>query len=91
MANTTTGNISVTTTATQILAASPDRKAGIIQNISTSDVYIGPTNAITVANTIFLGPGEKFAVGDFHERWNSTIFGIVASGTANIRFWEWGQ
>lgn len=91
MANTTTGNVSVTTSATQILPASPNRKAGIIQNISASNVYIGPTNAITTSNTIHLGPGEKFAVGDFHERWNSTIFGIVASGTADVRFWEWGQ
>lgn len=91
MANTTTGNISVTISPIQILAASPDRKAAIIHNISTSKVYIGPTDAITILNTIFIGPGEKFAVGDFHERWNSTIFGIVASGTADVRFWEWGQ
>ncbi len=91
MANTTFANVSVSTTATQILAASSDRKGAIIQNISTSDVYIGPNDTITTSNAVFLGPGEKFGVGDFHERWNSTIFGIVASGTADVRYWEWGQ
>jgi len=89
--NTTTGNISVTTAATEILVASPDRKAAILQNISNKDVYIGPTNAVTTSNSIFLGRGEKFSVGDFGERWNGSIFGIVDSGTADIRFWEWGQ
>ena len=91
MANTTFANITVTTTATEILVADPERKSAIIQNISTQNIHIGPTNAITTSDTIFLGPGEKWSVGSFGERWSSSVFGIVASGTADVRFWEWGQ
>jgi len=89
--STTFASITITDTATQILAARGERRGLVIHNISTSPIYIGPDNTITISNTIFIGPGEKLAMGSLQEAWVSTLFGIVASGTAEVRFWEWGQ
>ncbi len=91
MANTTFGNVLLGVVPVLIVPASPDRKAVIIHNISQRDVFIGPDATITTLNAIFLGSGEKFVVGNFNERWNGDIFGVVSVGIADVRFWEWGQ
>ena len=90
MANVTFGSITVTTSATEIVAPTGIRKGLIIANDSTSKIYIGPDNTVTTSNGIPLQSGATFTNAGFDEHWAGSIWGIVASGTADARFMQWG-
>lgn len=82
--------ISVTTTATLLpTAALKGRKTVMVQNLSTSTVYIG--NANVTADTASTGGWQLINQGDsvtmdFTD--NIAVYGIMASGTANVCVWE---
>jgi hypothetical protein len=82
--------VSVGTTATLICAGNTKRQELTIVNASTSvDIFVGPDDSISAANGIPLyaqqrndrwkGPGGS---------WLGDVYGITASGTADIRYWE---
>lgn len=76
----------ITNTASQI-ASTPlgSRKRIIIQNVSSNDIYVDDTNAVTTAG------GGKIAKGASFEMTlgpSATIWGIAGSGTNDIRVWE---
>jgi len=91
MANFSNGSVTVTTTPTMILPGRGRRIGFIFQNRSGSEIFIGPDTSITITNTVSLLAGgylnESAKVGLFR----GPIFGVVDSGTAEIRFWEWGE
>ena len=82
--------ISVTTTATALPAtALKGRKTIMVQNISTSVVYIGNVNV--TSDTASTGGWQLINKGDsvtldFTE--GIIVYSIVASGTANVVVWE---
>jgi hypothetical protein len=82
--------VTIANTATQILGASSARGGWIIHNASDQDIYIGGTSSVTTANGIPLASGEKI-VADGPAAWNGALHGIVASGTADLRYFEWGE
>ena len=84
------GSISVGNTATLICAANTKRQELTIVNTSeTVNIFVGPDASVTAANGIILygmqrndrwkGPGGS---------WLGPIYGITASDTADIRYWE---
>ena len=78
--------VTVTTSATVILAASQYSKA-LVQNVSASTVYLQYTKestALTIANGIQLLAGESLEIQQNDEECPA-ILGIVASGTAEVR------
>jgi len=91
MANTNNESISVTTSETTIRSGNSDIKGWVIQNTSKKNVGIAFQTPFVLADTVFLGPGEKMGVGDFDGRYNGPVFGKVATGTADVRLLEWGQ
>jgi len=85
--------VSVTTSATVLKAKNRDRIGLILDNQSSSTVWVGDDTSLTASTGIALyakdklifdfegGPSYQFAVrGD--------IYGIVSSGTADVRVFE---
>jgi len=77
------GNISVTTAATLIKATNASRKSILIRNNGSSTLYIGGNNSVTTSNGFEVIAGEEIYIKDTDE-----IYGIVASGTLDVRYLE---
>lgn len=82
-ANLTVGAVSVTSTQTSIRATDATRTSLVIQNLGPSDLYIGETG-VTTANGFLVSVGDS--MGDI--QFTGQIFGITASGTADVRYWD---
>ena len=76
--------VTVTTAATQILAANPNRAGAIIANTGASTLFIGRDNTVTTGNGIPVAAGGSIEDNQSGDAW----FGIVASGTADVRALE---
>jgi hypothetical protein len=88
--NMVTGQVSVASTATQIAASRtgpPGTGRGKIDivNLSTVDIYIGNSSAVTASTGILL-TGTKGALITLQT--TSAIFGISASGTNTVSYNE---
>lgn len=85
----TTGAVSVTTSAILIVAANTRRQELIICNSSlTPDIYIGATSAVTSANGLPLFAGQSRESSKSFPNYKGDVYGISASGTADVRYWE---
>jgi hypothetical protein len=81
----TPGQVTVTTTATLLLALNPARTAYHLVNTGTVTVYLGGSN-VTTSN------GHALLAGTSSPQWSrglgadtvSPVYGIVASGTALV-------
>lgn len=91
MANYSIGAVTVTTSPTLVMEARGRRQGFTIQNNSSSSVYYGPDDTITTSNTIFIPAGGYINMSDKKGMWRGTMYAVVASGTADIRYWEWGE
>jgi len=87
--------VSVGTSATSILAANKRRTAYELYNNGTATVFWGSNNSVTTSNGMALKQGERRVVtretaSDRQDEhiYTGAIFGIVASGTVNVRYWE---
>lgn len=84
------GKITVGQTATPIVASRPTRTGLVITNNADVDIAYGPDSSITFTTAPLL-----FAKTNFSEAgkmsWKGAIFGIVASGAADVRYWEWDE
>lgn len=80
----------VTTSATEIVAANSKRVGLLVSNATNAEIFVGPTNAVTVVNGLVIAAKGNFGdSGKFS--WKGSMFGIVNSGTADVRFWEWDE
>jgi hypothetical protein len=86
----TYGNVSVTSTATLILAANNERKGSlIVNNDATVSMYIGMDANVTTSNGLPIGARSTFNNSGQNALWKGAIYGIVASGTVDTRYWEY--
>jgi len=83
--NLATGQVTITTAATQIVAARAGRSSVMVQNLGTTDVWIGPANTVTVGNGILL-VGTKGATLTIPTQ--GALWGIVQTGTQAVAFSE---
>jgi hypothetical protein len=84
------GAVEITTEATQIVSANCDRKEIIITNTNDEDVtvYIGMDENVTVeTGTPFYANQTRGHARGFGT-YLGPIYGIVASGTCDVRYWE---
>ena len=82
--------VTVTTTATQILPPNAERTSIYIQN-SAGDgtvLVLGQDTSLTVANGIEIADGGVVIEDMGFRLHKGPWFGIVASGTADVRVWE---
>jgi len=80
------GMVTVGTTATEIRPAEANRNYLLVTNLSAETVYLGFDNGVTTANGFPLPQNahwERDGVG-----YNGPLYGIVAAGTADVRFLE---
>ncbi len=91
-------NVSVGTSATQIVAksvSSPPRIGLLIKNNSSIVVYLGEDSSVTTSNGYPLQPGDQLildfdgSIAPFFYR--DAVYGRVASGTADVRYWQMVQ
>lgn len=81
-----TSAVPVTNSATQI-AASPltGRKKIIIQNVGSNDIFVKDANTVSAAVDGKIAKGASF---EMELGASATIYGITASGSADVRVWE---
>jgi len=81
-ATTTYATVSVASTATEIKAANTGRVTLIIFNNSAAIIYLGDSG-VTTADGFTLGIGESKSIED-----TEAVYGIVTSGTSDLRYIE---
>jgi len=78
--------VTVTTSATQLEAATTNRKFIIIQNTGTTAIAIGFTNAVTFASGIVLEPkGTGNAGGSIELEWTGAVWAIATGSSSEAR------
>lgn len=83
------GSRTVLTTATLIVSANEKRRNLSITNSSLYGVvYIGPDSSITTATGLPLYENSTRDQDRVPEGYLGPVYGIVASGTADVRYWE---
>lgn len=82
-------NYTVTSSATLLAAANPKRQELIITNNSTTtDAFIGMDSNVTTANGLPLYAGQTRERSRGFGTWLGPVYGIVASGSTDVRIWE---
>jgi len=91
MANFSNGAVNVTSTVTLALEGRGRRIGVIFQNKGSEDVYLGPDTSITTSNTISVPAGGFLNMSNKSGLFRGPIYGITATGTVDLRYWEWGE
>ena len=81
--------VTVSDTATEIVPANTARRNVTIVNTEEAKiVYIGPDSSITTSNAIPLYETQTRDQDRIPEGYQGPIYGIVSTGTADVRYWE---
>ena len=79
--------VSVSTTATKIVSANNRRVDLVISNEGSATIYLGFDDTVTTSNGVSLYQSEK-TTWSGKDIYRGDIYGIVASGTQEARYWE---
>jgi len=81
--------ISVTTSATLIVAANPRRQSLIISNTDTTNpIYVGSDANVTTSNGVLLAAGSTLTEDNGGSKvYCGDVYGIAGS-SINVRYWE---
>lgn len=82
------GSVNVLTTATLIVPANARRRSVSLVNNSESTVFIGPDTSILTTDALPLFSMQTRDETRDPETWLGPIYGIVDTGTAEVRWWE---
>jgi hypothetical protein len=80
-----TSQVSVTGTATQLVAVNSARSGLLLVNFGSTDVYIGPDNTVTTSNGQLLAGTKGTAIGFAT---TGTVYAITGGGTQTIGILE---
>jgi hypothetical protein len=78
----TTGQVSVGGTPTQIVGVNADRANLIIENLGTTDVFLGDANVTTTTGHLLTG--TKGAVQTFST--TAAVYGITSGASQGVSF-----
>lgn len=81
--------VTVTTTATKILDATPGRRGFVIANNVSNILYLGLDSSVTSSNGIQLMPQDKWDSAGEHSVFKGAIYGITSTSTMDARYWDW--
>jgi len=90
MANTQFGTFTVTDAAKKVIDANTNRKGFNLFNNSVVTIFWGFTSALTILNGIPIPANAGHFNTGREDGYRGSVFVIVASDTANLRFQEWG-
>ena len=79
--------VTITSTATEILPDNKWRKSALITNTTSTDVYLGFDNTVTTSNGFLLGEQDVWDTNE-PRPYAGAVFGIVASGSIDVRFMD---
>lgn len=83
------GSITVQATATKIVAADNNRHSLLLHNNGTQTVFIGPDASVTTSNGFPITQKSSLSSDSGGvSLFKGDIYGIVASSTADMRYWE---
>ena len=85
------GNVTVGTTATQILASNPARKGALILNNGNAILYVGMDANVTPTNGMTILPQASMNQTGIFDGYRSAIYGITSANTADVRYWDWPE
>ena len=80
----TIGAVTIADSATEIIGRTPYRTKIVIYNNGTEDVYLGFSSGVTKDNGLPLPASTYVTIQGKGEK----IFGIVTTGTEEVRYWE---
>lgn len=83
-------NVTVASTATQILASNPGRRMFVIYNNGTNIVYIAPDSNVTTTTGIPILQQSSFTQNG-SRMWMGAWFGITASSTSDVRYMDYNE
>jgi hypothetical protein len=86
---TTNASVSVGSSPTLIIGANPNRRAIIISNNTNASLYLGPDSSLTTSNGIVVPALGHIEISADGEVFKGDIYGVVASSTNDVRYWEW--
>ena len=83
-ANIATGQVTVGTTATLVMAARAGRISGKVTDLGTTDIYCGPSGVTTATGDLLAGvKGGAITI-----QTGAAIYCVVATGTQPVSFME---
>lgn len=82
--------INVTSTPTLILASNPERLGCLINNTDSATVYLGFDANVSITTGLPLIAGATLINSGQTEMWRGAIYGVTASTTVAVAYWEWG-
>lgn len=78
--------VSVGTNPTLIIGANNARRMLILDNQGSASIFFGPDTSITTSNTVSLRSASTLTLD---AQWlRTSIYGVVATGTATVGYWE---
>ena len=82
-------NVTVTNAATKIVGANAQRLSLVIENNGSVTVYLGPDTSVSSSNGVPIISGGSFQEDSGGARmYQGDIYGITASSTSDLRYWE---
>lgn len=81
--------VSVTSAVTNILPANNGRRGFLISNNGSVIIYIAFDSSVTSSTGIQILPQDRFTLTGDDATWKGAIWGITASGSSDIRYWDW--
>lgn len=83
-------NVTVQSSGATLITAANNARRGIqIYNNGSVIVYVGPNASITTSNAIPLLPQSLYETSGEKQGWRGAVYGLAASSTADVRFFEW--
>ena len=81
--------VTVSNSATLILAANTNRLGLVLVNTSSGTVYVGEDTSVTTSNGTPIRQNENLSEDSGGTKmYCGPIYGIVSSGTSDVRYWE---
>lgn len=83
------GNASVDTSADVIIADLTQRRSVLLKNNGSAIVYVGFDSSVTSSNGFPLMPQDTMEIAGTIVSRGTSIYGVAASGTQDLRFMTW--
>jgi len=82
--------VTVTTSATQILASNPGRRMFSIYNNGSNIVYIAPDGNVTTSNGTPILPQASYTQNG-SRMWMGAWYGITSTGSSDVRYMDYND
>lgn len=83
-------NVTVQSTSPTLIKASNNARRGIqVYNNGNVIIYVGPDSSVTTSTGIPVLPQSLYETSGEKQGWRGAIYGLAASSTSDVRYFEW--